>query len=77
MEDGNNGGQSYISVDGTRNNLLSSKASGRFTLMGLTAATGETVFCICILAANFLSVTDFKVFDYRAKIPYDSCKTIE
>ena len=58
-------------------NLLSSKASGHFTLMGLTAETGEPVLCICILAAKSLSVTDVKVFDYRASIPYDSSKTME
>ena len=67
----------YISVKGTRTNLLLSKASGRFTLMGLTAATGEPVLCICILAAKSLSVTDVKGFDYRASIPYDSSKTME
>ena len=40
---GNNGGQSYIRIKGTIPNLLSSKASGTFTLMGLIAATGEPV----------------------------------
>ena len=58
-------------------NLLSSKASGRFALMGLTAATGKTVLCICILAAKSLSVTDVKEFDYRASIPYDSSNTTQ
>ena len=42
--------------------LLSSKSSGRFTLMGLTATPGEPVLCICILDAQSLSVTDVKVF---------------
>ena len=45
--------------------------------MGMTAATGEPLLCICILAAKSLSVTGVKGFDYRAKIPYDSCKTME
>ena len=54
-----------------------SKASGCFTLIGLTAETGETVSCICILASKFLSVTDVKGFDYRASIPYDSIKIME
>ena len=58
-------------------NLLSSKASGRFTLIGLTAATGETVLCIWILAAKSLIVTDVKRFYYRTIIPYDSSKTTE
>ena len=77
MDDGNNGVQRYISIKGMKTNLLSSKYSGRFTLMDLTAATGEPVLCISILAAKSLSVTDVKGFDYRASIPYDSSKTTE
>ena len=77
MDDGNNGGQCCISIKGMKTNLLSSKASVRFTLMGLTAATGEPVLCICILAAQILSVTYVKGFDYRASIPYDSINTME
>ena len=77
MDYGNNGGHSYIIIKGTRNNLLSSKASGCFTLIGMTAATGERVLCIFILAARSLSVTDFKGFDYRVSIPYDSSKAME
>ena len=46
MEDGKNGGQRYIIVKGSRTNLLLSKASGRFTLMGVNYATGEHVLCI-------------------------------
>ena len=45
--------------------------------MGLTAATGEPVFCICILAAKTLIFTDVKGFDYRASIPYDSSNIME
>ena len=44
--------------------------------MGLTAATGEPVLCICISAAKILSVTNVKVFDYRVSIPYESSNTI-
>ena len=77
MYDGNNGGQRYISIKGTRTNLLSSKASGCFTFMGMTTATGNPLLCIFILAAKSLSVTDVKGFDYRAYIPYDSSKTME
>ena len=76
MDYGNNGGQRYISIKGMRTNLLSSKASGCFTLMGMTAETGEPVLSICILAAKSLSVTDVKGFDYRAYIPYESSKTM-
>ena len=43
----------------------------------MTAATGATVLCICILAVKSLSVTDVKGFYYRASIPYDSSKTME
>ena len=60
-----------------KTNLISSKASGRFTLMWLTAANGETVLYIFILAAKRLSITDVKVFYYRASILYDSSKTME
>ena len=77
MDDGNNRGRRYISIKVTRTNLPLSKSSGRFTLMGLTAATGEPILRMCILAAKILSVTDVKRFDYRAPIPYDSSKTIE
>ena len=77
MDDGNNGGQHYIIIKGMKTNLLSSKASGRFTLMWLTAATGETVLYIFILAAKSLSITDVKGFDYRASILYDSSNTME
>ena len=77
MDDGNNGGQCCISIKGMKTNLLSSKASVGFTLMGLTAATGEPVLCICILAAQSLSVADVKGLDYRASILCDSSKTIE
>ena len=57
--------------------LLSSKALGCFTLMGITDATGEPVLCICILAAQSLSVTDVKWFDYSASIPYGSSNTMK
>ena len=77
MEDVRNGVQHYISVNVTRINLLSSKASGCFTLIGMTAATGELLLCICILAAKILSVTYIKGFDYRASIPYESSKTMD
>ena len=77
MDDGNNGGQRCISIKVMRTNLLLSKSSSCFTLMGVAAATGEPVLCVCILAAKSLSVTDVKVFYYRASIPYDSINTTE
>ena len=45
--------------------------------MGLTAATGDPVLCICILDAKSLSVNDVKGFDYHTSIPYDSSKTMD
>ena len=77
MDDVKNVGQRYIRIKGTRTNLLSSKASGSFTLMGVTAATSEPVLFICILAAKSLNFTDAKVFDYREYIPYASSNTME
>ena len=46
MYDENNGGQRYTSIKAMKTNLLSSKALGSFTLMGLTAATSDPVLCI-------------------------------
>ena len=48
MDYGNNGGQRYISIKGMRTNLLLSKASVCFTLMGVTAANGEPALCVRI-----------------------------
>ena len=76
MYDGNNGGKSYTSIKGMKTILLSSKDSGCFTLMGVNSITREPVLCICILAANVLSVTDVKVFDYCTSILYDSSNTM-
>ena len=77
MDGGNNGGQSYIIIKGIRTNLISYKAYGSFTFMGMTDATDEPVLCICILSAKILSVTDVKGFDYHASILCDSSKTME
>ena len=77
MDDGNNGGQRYISIKVMKTDLLSYKALGSFTLIEMNDATGETLLCICILATQSLSVTDVKVFKHHASIPYDSIKTTE
>ena len=60
MDDGKNGGQRCISIKGKITNLLFCKASGCFTLMGLTAETSEPVLCICIFSAKSLSATGVK-----------------
>ena len=64
-------------IKGMRTNLLLSKASVNFTLIGITDATDETVLCICILATKSLNVTDVKGSYYRASIPYESSATME
>ena len=50
MDDGNNGVQIYIIINGIKTSLIFSKASVCFTFMGMTTATKEPVLCICILA---------------------------
>ena len=77
MDDGNNRGQRYISINVMNTNLLFSKVLGCFTFMGLNDATGDPVLCICILAAQSLIVTGVKGLDYRVSIPYDSSNTME
>ena len=77
MDDEKNGGQIYISIKGMKTNLLSSKASGRFTLKGMTSETGETGLFIWILDTHILSVTDIKGPNYCASISYGSSKTME
>ena len=77
MDDGNNGGQQYISIKVMKTNLISSKSSGCFTFMGITTVNSDPLLCICIFSTQSLSVTDVKVFNYRSSIPYDSSNTME
>lgn len=44
--DGNVGGQVFVTSKGTRGNVKSSHTDGRFTLIGLTAANGDAVMAI-------------------------------
>ncbi|CAJ1966096.1 unnamed protein product [Cylindrotheca closterium] len=77
-QDGHNGGETYIKfADGTKVELLSTKATGRFTVMGLTAASGDPVMCIVIIAGKELGVQDYMGFDHQAESPYDGSKTLE
>ena len=46
MDVGNYKGQRYISIEGMITNLLFSKDSGHFKLMGMNAATGEPLLFI-------------------------------
>ena len=45
--------------------------------MGLTAATGDTVMCIVIMAGKEWGVAEALGFDHQASIPYDKNKTFE
>ena len=76
-EDGNISGQTYLQFANQRIELTSSKASGRFTVIGLTAATGEPVMCVVIMAAQELGIADAMGFDYLADSQYDTQKTLE
>jgi hypothetical protein len=76
-DDGHIGGQTYLSFGGGRVNLTSSKTSGRFTAMRLTAGTGEPVMCIIIFAPAELYTLARLGFDHRSKIPYDKEKSLE
>ena len=60
-----------------KNDLLPSKASVHFTLMGLNTGTDEPVLYLSILTAKVLTVADIKGFYYRASIPYESINTTE
>ena len=77
MDDGKNGGQRYIIIKGMKTDLLPSKASVHFTLMGLNTGTDEPVLYLSILTAKVLTVADVKGFYYRASIPYESIITME
>ena len=51
-DDGNVGGQKYLSLKNTRAKVKSSNTDGRFTVIGLTAASGDVVNCVIIFAAE-------------------------
>ncbi len=54
-DDGHIGGTKYCVGHGTKANIKSSTNGGRFTLIGLTAASGDAVMCIIIFAAEELT----------------------
>ncbi len=76
-EDGHIGGQTYLSYCGRKIELTSSKASGRFTLMGLTAASGDPVMCIVIMAGMELGIDQFLGFDHHVEILYDKINDLD
>ena len=75
--DGHIGGQTYLQFAGQNIELTSSKASGYFTAIGLTAAPGEPVMCVVVIAAKELGVADAQGFDYLTQVPYDTTKSLE
>ena len=75
--DGHIGGQTYITFRGQHVKLNSSKSTGRFTVMGLTAATGEPDMCVVIMAAQEVGIAEALGFDHLADSPYNSTKTLE
>ena len=76
-EDGHIGGQTYLSYNGRKIELTSSKASGRFTVMGLTAANGKPVMCIVIIAGKEIGVAEALGYDFQSETPYDTNKSLE
>ena len=69
-DDGNVGGQRFITQKGTRANIKSSHKDGKFTTIGLTAASGEPVMAIIIFAGEELTFEHRMGHDIR--IPYDN-----
>ena len=76
-DDGHIGGQTYLSYRGRKIELTSSKASGRFTLMGLTAASGDPVMCIVIMAGKEVGIAEVLGYDHQAETPYDTTKELD
>ncbi len=65
-EDGQIAGTNYCIGKGTRANIKSSTNGGRFTVIGLTAASGDAVMCIVIFAAEELTYEQRMGHDIRA-----------
>lgn len=76
-KDKNVGGTVYVTIDGQRASLPSSKASSRFTVLGVTAATGEPLMCIVIMAAKEVVPREAMGFDHLAENPYDPDKPLK
>ena len=72
--DGSVGGQLFITTKGTRGNVKSSHTDGRFTLIGLTAASGDAVMAIMIFTGEELSFEQRMGHDIR--VEFDENKTI-
>jgi len=73
-DDGNFGGQKFVVKKGSRANIKASHKDGPFTLIGLTAATGDPVMCIVIFAAEELTFEQRMGRDIH--VPYNESKTV-
>ena len=73
-DDGHVGGQRFVSQKNTRANIKSSHTNGRFTLIGLTAASGDPVMCIMIFAGEELTFEQRMGDDIR--VAYDAAKSV-
>ena len=73
-DDGHVGGQKFVGAKGSRTYSNASHKDGRFTLIGLTAATGSPVMCICIFSAEELSFEQQMGHDIT--VPFDATKSV-
>ena len=70
-KDGHIAGQTYLKVGDSEIKLESSKLTNRFTVIGLTAATGDPVMCIVIIAGKELTLQDALGYDHQAETPFN------
>ena len=73
-DDGNVAGQKFVGNKNSRIKRTYSHKSGRFTVIGLTAATGTPVMCICIFAAEELTFEQRMGHDIT--VPFDEAKSV-
>ena len=76
-EDGNVGGQKYVTFGKQTIYVSSSKSNVRATVMGLTAATGEPVMCVVIYQGKEIDIDMAQGYDYLATTPFDKTKSLE
>ena len=66
-EGGHVGGQKFVAAKGSRANQKSSHNTGRFTAIGLTAATGEPVIAIIIFSGKEMVFLQRMEYDVRVQ----------
>ena len=71
-DDGQMAGTNYCVGKGTRANIQSNTNGGRFTVIGLTVASGDPVMCIVIFAGEELTYEQRMGHDIRAEFNDDS-----